>query len=254
VLLLRSLLFNLVFHLNLAVLMVIALPTLLLPRRFVVGMTKRWGRTSLWLLRAICGIEVEWRGLDRIPPGPMLVAAKHQSSWETFALLVALPDPIFVIKRELIWVPLFGWLSRRAGMIPIDRNAARPAFRAMITQTRAALAEGRQIIVFPEGTRRAAGAPPDYKSGIAHLYAGVGAACLPMALNSGLFWPRRQMMRYPGKILVEFLDPIAPGLRRDVFLGRLEETIEGATTRLVAEGRRDLAARGLKIAVEPAVD
>jgi 1-acyl-sn-glycerol-3-phosphate acyltransferase len=246
VLFLRSLLFNALFYLNLIALMVLALPALVLPRRVTVEMSKQWGRNSLWLLRVVCGLKVEWRGLERVPDGPLLLAAKHQSTWETFALLTLFPDPTYIAKRELMWIPLFGWCGWKAGLIPVDRGAGLKTLRAIQARTRAALAEGRQIVVFPEGTRRAAGAGPDYKSGIAHIYAAADATCVPVALNSGLFWPRRKLIRYPGTIVVEFLAPIAPGMRRADFLVRLETAIEEATTRLVAEGRRELAARGIK--------
>lgn len=243
-LLFRSLVFNALFYLNLIVLMLAAIPALLMPRRVIVALTKQWGRTSLWLLRVVCGVGVEWRGLEKIPAGPLLIAAKHQSTWETFALLPLFKDPTYIIKRELMWIPLFGWCCRKAGMIPVDRGAGKKTLIRIREGTRAALADGRQIVVFPEGTRRAAGAEADYKSGVAHVYVGVGATCLPVALNSGLFWPRRKLMRYPGTIVVEFLDPIPPGLRRDNFLDRLENAIEDATARLVDEGRRDLESRG----------
>jgi 1-acyl-sn-glycerol-3-phosphate acyltransferase len=241
VLVLRSLLFNLLFYVNLIALMLAALPAMLLPRRVVVEMSKQWGRNSLWLLRTICGVEVEWRGRERIPAGPLLIAAKHQSTWETFALLPLLRDPTYIVKRELMWIPLFGWLSRKAGMIPVDRGAGLKTLKSIREGTRTALADGRQIVVFPEGTRRAPGAEPDYKSGVAHIYAGCDTACLPVALNSGLFWPRRKLLRPPGTIVVEFLEPIPPGLRRDVFLRRLENAIEESTARLVAEGQAQLA-------------
>jgi 1-acyl-sn-glycerol-3-phosphate acyltransferase len=246
VLLLRSLAFNALFYLSLVVLMIVALPTMLLPRRFTVAMAKQWGRNSLWLLRVVCGTKVEWRGRDHVPDGPLLIAAKHQSIWETFALLPLFPDPTFVIKRELMHIPLFGWLAWKSGMIPVDRGSGLKTLRAIREGTRTALAQDRQIIVFPEGTRRPAGAEPDYKSGIAHIYVGVNATCVPVALNSGLFWARRHFMRHPGTIVVEFLDPIAPGMRRGDFLRHLETTIEAATARLVDEGRRDLAAHGIK--------
>jgi 1-acyl-sn-glycerol-3-phosphate acyltransferase len=247
VLFLRSLVFNVLFYLSLIGLMIAALPAFLLPRRVMVELSKQWGRNSVWLLRMVCGVRVEWRGLDRIPKGPLLIAAKHQSIWETFALLPLFPDPTYVIKRELMWIPLFGWCCWKAGMIPVDRGAGKKTLVSIRAGTRAALAQGQQIIVFPEGTRRPAGAEPDYKSGVAHLYVGVNATCLPVALNSGLFWPRRKFLHPPGTIVVEFLDPIAPGLRRDDFLERLENVIEDATARLVDEGRRDIERRGFKV-------
>ena len=237
----RSIVFNALFYTNLVVLMVLALPTLLLPGRSTIEMAKLWGRTSLWLLRVVCGTRVEFRGLDHIGHGPLIVAAKHQSTWETFALLHLFEHPIFIIKRELFWIPLFGWLAWKADMIGVDRGAGSQALAAMTERARAALGRGRQLMIFPEGTRRAAGAEPRYKFGVAHLYAAADVPCLPVALNSGLFWPRRSFMRRPGTIVVEFLDPIAPGLDREAFFERLKDDIETATARLIAEGERELA-------------
>ncbi len=242
--LVRSILFNLLFFLNLAVLLVIALPTLAMPRWGIMGMARLWARTTLWLLRVVCRIDVEWRGLEKIPPGGILVAAKHQSTWETFALLTVFADPTFVVKRELLQIPIFGWCTRRAGMIPIDRSSGKAALDVMTVHARAAIAEGRQIVIFPEGTRRAPGAPPRYKYGVAHLYDGCGAPCVPIALNSGLYWPRRRLLRPPGTIRVEVLDPIPPGRNRDAFFTELEQVIETATARLLAEGSRDVDGAG----------
>ncbi len=233
---LRSLLFNLLFYLNLAFLLIVAIPTLVMPRRAIIGIAKLWGYSTLWLLR-ICRIGVEWRGLEKIPPGGVLIAAKHQSIWETFALLTLVPDPTYVIKRELTWIPFFGWYAMHARMIPVDRGAGKSALTGMTARVHAALAEGHQLIIFPEGTRRAAGAEPRYKFGIAYLYDGAGVPCVPVALNSGLFWPRRSFLRFPGTITVEFLDPIPPGLERDVFFAKLQDEIETATARLIAEAR-----------------
>lgn len=237
----RSLVYNVVFYINLAVLLIAALPTFLMPRSGILFMAKTWGRTSIWLMRVLCGTKVEWRGLEKLPKGGYLVAAKHQSTWETFALIQHFDDPTFIIKRELQWVPLWGWLSIKARMIPVDRGSGTAALAKMTAHARRAIDEGRQIVIFPEGTRRAAGAEPAYKYGVARLYAATGAPCVPVALNSGLFWPRRKFLRYPGTIVVEVLDPIEPGLPPKAFLDRLQAEIEGATARLVAEGRRELA-------------
>jgi 1-acyl-sn-glycerol-3-phosphate acyltransferase len=247
VLFLRSLVFNALFYLNIVILMVLALPAFLLPSRVMVEMAKQWGRNSLWLLRVVCGVKVEYRGRDKIPAGALLVAAKHQSAWDTFALLHLFEDPTFVIKRELTWIPLFGWCSWKAGMIPVDRGAGKTALAAMAARTRAAMARARQIVIFPEGTRRAPGAEPNYKVGIAFLYGEAHAPCLPIALNSGLFWPRRKLMRYPGTVVVDILDPIQPGLDRGAFLKKLAQDIETSTARLVDEGRRELAAQGIRV-------
>ena len=234
----RSILFNALFYLNLAAYLVIALPTLVLPRWGILGLARNWARVNLALLRIICGITVDWRGLEKIPPGALLVAAKHQSMWETFALLTVFPDPAYILKRELLWIPFYGWYARRAGMIPVDRGGGKPALAAMAERVRAELTSGRQIIIFPEGTRRAPGAQPKYKYGIAHLYGEGMAPCLPVALNSGLFWPRRKFLRYPGTVTVEFLDPIAAGLAPELFFQRLERDLEQASARLLAEGLR----------------
>jgi 1-acyl-sn-glycerol-3-phosphate acyltransferase len=240
VLILRSIVFNVLFYLNLLVLLCLALPTLVLPRGAILGVVRFWARSNNWLLRTVCGIRIELRGLERIPPGPLLVASKHQSMWETFALVPLLADPAFILKRELMWLPFFGWYAWKAGMIPVDRGARSQALAAMSARARIEIARNRQILIFPEGTRRPPGAEPRYKYGVAHLYAESGVPCLPIALNSGLFWPRRSIRRYPGTIVAEFLEPIAPGLDKQVFFAHLQEVIEDATARLVAEGEREL--------------
>jgi 1-acyl-sn-glycerol-3-phosphate acyltransferase len=236
----RSLLFNVLFYLNLFVLLCLALPTLVLPRAAILAVVRFWARGNNWLLRNVCGITVELRGLERIPPGPLLVASKHQSVWETFALVPLFADPAFILKRELMWLPFFGWYAWKADMIPVDRGARQQALAAMSARARIELARNRQIVIFPEGTRRPAGAEPRYKFGVAHLYAESGVPCLPIALNSGLFWPRRSIARYPGTIVAEFLEPIAPGLDKQVFFEHLQQVIEAATARLLREGERGL--------------
>ena len=237
---LRSVAFNIAFYLNLILHVNAAIPTYALPRRAFMEVAKSWGRTSNGLLRAIAGIRVELRGLEKIPPGALLVASKHQSVWETFTLLTLFDDPAYIFKRELMWIPIFGWYAWKSDMIPVDRGARGGALAGMIARARVELARGRQIIIFPEGTRTAPGAPPSYRQGVAYLYAESGVPCLPVALNSGLFWPRRKFLRYPGTIVLEVLDPIAPGLDREAFAGRVEREIESATARLMAEAEREL--------------
>ena len=245
VILFRSILFNLLFYLNLLVLLVVALATLLMPRWGILGMAKFWGRTSLWLLRVVCGTKVEFRGVEKIGHGALLVAAKHQSTWETFALLPLLDDFTFIIKRELIWIPLFGWFALKGGMISVNRGAGSQTLNDMAVRAKKEIRGGRQLIIFPEGTRRPPGAEPRYKFGVARLYSEIGVPCVPIALNSGLFWPRRSFRWLPGTIVVEILDPIPPGLDTDTFLARLQDTIETATARLVAEGQAELKRLGV---------
>ena len=215
--------------------MVVALPTVALPYRFLLGVLRAYARSSLWLLRVICGVTVEWRGREKIPKGACIVACKHQSLWETFALFMLLEDPTYVLKRELMWIPLFGWLATKARMIPIDRGARATALARMTALARKEAARSRQIVIFPEGTRRPPGAEPHYLPGVAYLYAETGLPCVPVALNSGLFWPRRSLRRYPGTVLVEVLNPIPPGLDKREFLLHLQNVLEEATARLVRE-------------------
>jgi 1-acyl-sn-glycerol-3-phosphate acyltransferase len=235
----RSLVFSALFYINITVRMIAALPAILLPYRFLHGVLRHYASSTLWFLRVVCGTTVEWRGREKLPAdGPYIVACKHQSLWETFALFTVLPDPTYVLKRELIWLPLFGWLATKARMIPIDRGSHTKALASMIAAARREAARRRQIVIFPEGTRRPLGAKPHYLPGVAFLYAELGLPCVPVALNSGLFWPRRSLRRYPGTVLVEVLDPIPPGLDKREFLSRLQKVTEEATARLVAEGQR----------------
>ena len=232
----RSILFNVLFYLNTAFWLLVALPTFFMPYRAILWIAKTWGRINLVLLR-VAGIDYEIRGREKIPTGALIVAAKHQSAWETFALLWMFDNPTFIIKRELQWIPIFGWLTIKGRMVPVDRSAGSQALTAMTARAKIELSEGRQLIIFPEGTRRAAGAEPRYKYGVAHLYAATGVPCLPIALNSGLFWPRRSILRFPGKVLVEILDPIASGLDKDEFYKRVQNEIETASARLIAESK-----------------
>jgi 1-acyl-sn-glycerol-3-phosphate acyltransferase len=242
---LRSFLFNLAFYLVLFVYLVAAMPTLLMRRRALIWMVKSWSRANFWLLRVICNIRMDIAGRTRIPHGAVLVASKHQSLWETFALMTVFEDPAYVLKRELMWIPFFGWCARKAEMIPVDRGAGSQALTKMTENAKQEVARGRQIVIFPEGTRRAPGAEPKYKFGVAHLYSELGVPCVPVALNSGLFWPRRSFMRYPGTIRVEILDPIPPGLDKQDFVKRVQDSVETATARLIAEGQRELDLAGV---------
>ena len=242
----RSLAFNVLFYVNLTAHMIVAMPTLALPYPCLRAFIRSYARTSLWLLRVVCGTKVEWRGVEKIPKGSCIVACKHQSLWETFSLYALLDDPLYVLKRELMWLPLFGWYMRKAGLIPIDRSAGMAALARMTARARQALmgARPRQLVIFPEGTRRPPGAEPSYKPGIVHLYNRAGVPCVPLALNSGLFWPRRSLRRLPGTIVAEVLDPIPPGLDKDAFFARLQNAIETASARLVREAEDGADSQG----------
>lgn len=231
----RSLLFDFLFYVTTTLFVVLGSPLLFAPRSWAMAALKVHGRFELWLLRVIVGTKLEVRGVEKLPDGACLVAAKHQSAWETFALIPLFRDPALLMKRELFWIPFHGWFSHKFEMIPVDRDKGPAALRRMLREAKKRASDGREIIIFPEGTRRAPGAPPDYKTGVVLLYEALGIPCVPVALNSGLFWPRRSFERRPGTIVVEFLDPIPPGLPRAAFLERLIDTIETASNRLLAE-------------------
>lgn len=231
----RSVLFVVAFYAVLIGYLLTTWPFFLIPGRAPWRIVISWARVSLFLQRWIAGTRVEFRGRENIPDGGFLIAAKHQSMWETFALIPCFPEADFILKKELLAIPVFGWCAARMGMIPVDRNGGRKALVAMCKDAKKVVDDGRQVVLFPEGTRRPPGAPPDYKVGIVFLYDKLGQPCLPVALNSGLFWPRRSWVRRPGTIVVEFLPPIEPGLDRSTFMRRLENEIETASDRLIAE-------------------
>jgi 1-acyl-sn-glycerol-3-phosphate acyltransferase len=240
VILLRSVIFNLVFYVNLCLFMLFGAVFFITPRRWSIQALQLWARSSLFWLRTIAGIRMELRGADDIPPGACLIAGKHQSFWETFAILPLLEDPAMVLKKELSYIPLFGWYIRKFQMIPVERSAGAQALRSLTRAASQAIAAGRQVVIMPEGTRRAPDDAPDYKPGAAALYGKLAVPCVPFALNSGLYWPRRRFLRYPGTIIISFLQPIPPGLDRRSFQFSLETAIETETAALVAEGRKNL--------------
>ena len=240
---LRAILFNLCFYVNTILYMIVCLPVLVLPRHALWRAVGSWTSVNLWLLCNICGIKFEFQGIERIPPGPLIVAAKHQSTGETYALLGLFADPVYVLKRELMWIPIFGWYCLKARMIPVNRGAGTAVMSAMAARARDEIARSRQIIIFPEGTRRPPDAEPNYKYGVAFLYGELGVPCVPIALNSGLYWPRRSWHMRPGTIRVEILEPIPPGLHPDAFLARLQNELEPATARLVSAGRSEIEAQ-----------
>ncbi|TVR08506.1 MAG: 1-acyl-sn-glycerol-3-phosphate acyltransferase [Salinarimonadaceae bacterium] len=234
-LLARSILFNILFYTNLIAWMIALLPALAGPRAFMLRAVKAWVASSIWLLRVVAGIRIEFRGVEKIPPGGCIVASKHQSMLETFALVAMLDDPVYVLKRELMWLPFFGWYALKMNAVPVRRKGGSAALADLVARAEVAVSAGRQVIIFPEGTRRTPGAPPDYRFGIAQLYKQIGAPCLPVALNTGVFWPRRKIVRHPGTVVFECLDPIAPGLPRGVFFADLQDRIEAASDALLRE-------------------
>ena len=231
---LRSALFLIWFALVSVVMNVGLLPLLLCPPNTILAAARIWSKLSLFGLKWIAGTGLELRGAP--PDHRVLVASKHFSIWETIAFLSLLPRPAIVLKQSLLKIPFYGWYCRRMQMIAIDRAAGAKAIRAMASAAKQALDADRPIVIFPEGTRTKPGAAPHYKPGVAALYALLGVPCVPVALNSGLFWTG--LLKRPGTIVVEFLDPIPPGLSREAFMDALQSRTESATNRLLNEARQ----------------
>jgi 1-acyl-sn-glycerol-3-phosphate acyltransferase len=233
----RSLAFNFAFFAWTVVLGTIGLPFLVAPRRATMHFGRFWSASVLALLRAIVGLDHQIRGLDQIPREGCIIAMKHQSAWDTLILPVVLSDPAPVIKRELLLVPIYGWFAARAGSVPIDRKAGAGAVRRMIAAARPIAAARRPIVIFPEGTRVAPGERRPYQPGVAALYQALALPVVPAAVNSGLYWGRRSFVKRPGRIVLEFLEPIPPGEPRARLMAELEQRIETATAALLREGK-----------------
>ncbi len=227
---LRSLLFFLWFATISTVLSLVFVPVLILPRGATIWLARSWARATFWGLKVFAGIGFEIRGTP--PRGPVLVAAKHMSMWDTLALYLVLDSPGIVLKRELLYVPFFGWFVWKAAAIPIDRSGGASALRKMNQTAQRVLAEDRPVLIFPEGTRKKPGAAPDYKPGVAGLYGMLDVPCVPAALNSGVYWTG--FIKRPGTIVLEFLETIPPGLKRGTFMPLLEKRIETATAALLS--------------------
>jgi 1-acyl-sn-glycerol-3-phosphate acyltransferase len=233
----KALAFNLAFFLWTAVLGTIGLPFLLTPRAVTMRFGRFWANGVLHLLRVVVGLDHEIRGLDHIPRTGCIIAMKHQSAWDALIVPVALGDPAVVVKRELLLLPFYGWYAARAGSIAIDRKAGAAALRRMLANARPVAAARRPIVIFPEGTRVNPGEHRPYQPGVAALYQALKLPLVPTAVNSGLFWGRRSFIKRPGRIVLEFLEPIPPGWPRPQLMAELERRIETATAALVPEAR-----------------
>ena len=223
---------------NLSATVVLALamiPTLLLPRRAMPTVGRVWAAMVNGLVRGVIGSTIEYRGTEYMPTDAALVAVKHQSAWETSALLGILPDACFILKNELQLIPVFGWYLMKNKQVAVDRGAGAKALKSLLRGARAAADAGRQIVIFPEGTRVPPGESRAYQPGVAALYKALDLPVVPVALNSGVAWGRRRFIKRPSPIIVEFGEPIPPGLERKDFMDRLRAAIEPATRRLEAE-------------------
>ncbi len=231
---LRSVLFVALFYLWSAAVAILCTPLLLGPPGPMLCMFRTWSRGIAFLL-AICGIRVEVRGRQHVPTGAALVAPKHHCMLDVFAQFSVLPASSFVMKQELMMIPWFGWYAARVRSIVIKREEQATALKKLVREARERFAEGRQVVIFPEGTRTAPGQPGDYKPGIAALYREIDVPVHPVATNSGVHWPAHGFVRQPGVIVFEYLEPIPPGLKRAEFMRLLRERIETASERLLGE-------------------
>ncbi|WP_174301318.1 1-acyl-sn-glycerol-3-phosphate acyltransferase, partial [Caulobacter sp. S45] len=222
------------------VLGLVCLPMLLGSRQAAMRLIQVWARGVFWGLRVFVGAHVEVRGREHLPGGGeggggYLIAAKHQSMLDTLVATTLTPWPCIVLKRELMFIPIFGWYAWKSGMIAIDRRGGPGDVRQLLAAARRALADGRQVVIYPEGTRRAPGAPPAYKGGIGLLYKELGVACVPCATDGGRVWPAHGLLKHPGVAVFEVLPALAPGLARKGFMARLEAEVEGAARCLEAD-------------------
>ena len=234
----RSILFVIWMYGLMAVLGILFLPTLILPKPVIFWGIRQYARGMIWGLKVICGIGVEIRGRQNMPRGTIIYAGKHHCMLDVFIPTLVTPQPAIILKQELLWYPFLGWYALKAAMIPIDRAGNTKTLKKMVTEAKDRAEDGRQIVIFPEGTRTAPGAEPAYfAAGISALAKGIEAPIVPVATNAGLCWPGRGLKRSKGKIVYEILPPIPAGLPRRQLMARLQSELESATDALVAEGR-----------------
>lgn len=244
---LRSWTFKAAFVLLTLVTALYSLPLLLLKveRRRLLPISSGWARGVDWLLRRVAGIDIEIQGREHLPPGSFLLAAKHQSQWDTSVVLRLFDNPAVVLKQELLRIPVYGRFCLALGMIAVDREGGARALKDMLRAAGEAARQGRVLVIFPQGTRTLPGEAAPYQPGVAAIYREAGVPVVPAAVNSGFFWPKQGWPRFAGrqprpKIVLRFLPPIAPGLKRDAFMTELEQRIEAGNAQLEAETRHAL--------------
>lgn len=232
VLWLRSAIFNLFFYFWTILVSVVCLPMLLMPYRIAIKPGAIWATGTMIGARLLCGLRYEIRGKEYLVPGKAIIACKHQSAWETVIFYLLCPYPVYVLKKELSYLPLFGWYTILMKHIIVDRSAGASALKSLVKQSLDRLNRGRQIVIFPEGTRTAPGKSGTYQSGIAAIYNKADTPVTPVALNSGSYWGKSSFIKHPGTIVLEFLPPIPPGLSKKDFMQQLEERIEAGSSKL----------------------
>ncbi|WP_241764730.1 lysophospholipid acyltransferase family protein [Hyphomonas johnsonii] len=239
---LRSLLFVAYLYGAMALMGTLFIVTLVMPRRVIMAAIAMYARMIRFGMRVICGIETEFRGLENLPDGPFIYAGKHQCMFDIFVPFLVVPDPVIIMKQELLWYPFLGWNALKSDMIAIDRAGTTKTLRKMVAQAKVRAAQGRQVVIFPEGTRTAPGDAPDYHAaGVSALYRALDVPVVPVATNAGLCWPAHGIRRRRGRVVYEILPAIPAGLDRKTLMARLETATEAAVEELLQEG---LAAQG----------
>ncbi len=233
--LIGSLLFNMGFYGFTTVTVLTSLPLLALPRGALQYVLRSYTWVTEAMLRVFCGVRVQVEGMEHMPPGAVLIVSKHQSAFDTVFWLSRLPDPCYVMKVELMRIPVWGWLARKCGMISVDREGGAPALRNMVKEAKTAAEAGRQIVIYPEGTRAVPGVTQPYQPGVAAIAAATRVPVVPVATNSGVFWGRKAFSKRPGVIRVKILPPLPPGLGRARLMASLEERIETESRALIAQ-------------------
>ncbi len=247
----RSLLFNIAWYINLVLHMVLQMPWFFfLSHKQAIEIPRRWGLSSNWLHKVLVGTTMEVIGSENLPKEGCIVACKHQSTWEFYAINAILPDCSFVLKSELMKIPLFGWFLAKLDHIPIRRGDGGKAMRSMIHEAKIRVAKNRQVLIFPEGTRRPPGAEPNYRYGLTRMYMDMDCPVVPIALNAGMYWPRHKFIRYPGIIRAKILEPIMPGMKGREFAAELERRIEEACDELYLLSSKDAVCPPLSDAVK----
>lgn len=229
----RSLILTVVMYVWMLVLGVVFFPYALFSRQGARAACKTYARTTIWLARVLVGIRAEIRG--EVPTGEVIIAAKHQSFLDILMIFNAVPSAKFIMKRELLWTPIIGVYAKRLGCIPVNRGKKGRAITKMVKDVAAEFREPGQLVIYSQGTRVAPGAKKPYKIGTAVLYEGLEQTCVPVATNVGVFWPRTGILKKPGLGIVEFLEPMEPGIARDTFMAQLEERVEARSDALMRE-------------------
>ena len=230
---LRSLIFNIILILSIVLIGLLSLPMLLGPRAGVAFIRDVWIKLIIGVLRVVVGLRHEVNGLENLPNQNIIIAAKHQSAWETLALHLIFQDPAIILKKELLRLPILGWFISKVGMVPINRSGGGGALKSMIEVAKRWSDSGRPIIIFPQGTRVGVDEKLRYHPGVFAIYKALELPVVPVALNSGVFWPKQSFTKQAGTIKLEIIEPIPPGLERKEFMDLLEMKIEKTSKNLL---------------------